>query len=598
MPLRRRILLGYGIALVLLAAVLTLAVSSLIPLGEATDAILHENYRSIAAANDMLDLLRQQEALYPRKQENDAQKKIQDLDADFLSALTRAGENITIVKENTVIADIRMLYSVWRGALLAPTERAQKTTGTADNLRARLISLRRLNRDHMYAASDQASAMARRAIWMTVVPGAIGLGLVLLFSFVLSNRLVHPIRAMAEAARMIGAGNLNVRLPEDRHDELGTFAQEFNRMTVDLQRFRDLNIEEVIAARNKSEALLSSIDDGIVLIDRDLRVTEINPAALRLLHRSSGTALGKPTLQLFLPVAEVVDAVQAAFDQGSTPPRVEDQRIFEVPGAKEKQFCQYSVELIRRSEKQPGGAVLVLHDVTRLKEVDRLKSEFVMAASHELRTPLTSIGMSIELLSESIDEKISARDRSLLETAREETTRLRTLVEDLLNLSKIETGRVEMLFEPVRMYPLFERIIAIFAPQCAEKGVQLLCDELPDLLPVHADASKIAWVLTNLVSNALRYVPSGGKIQLIARAFGGAVHVSVKDDGPGIPQEYQSTIFERFRQVPGRLSVGGSGLGLAISKEIVKAHGGTIWVDSASGAGSTFTFTLPTTSKE
>ncbi|MFZ1730665.1 MAG: ATP-binding protein [Bacteroidota bacterium] len=595
MSLRKRILLGYGIALVLLASVLTIAVFSMIPLGAATDAILHENYRSIAAANDMLDFLREEEALLPRMQEQDGQQHIRDIDAAFLSALTLAAENITIVSENALIADIRTLYSEWRGALLTSAEHLQAKSGTPDSLREKLHSLRQLNRDHMYAASDQASAIARRAIWMTVMPGAVGLGIVLLFSIVLSNRLVNPIRAMAEAARMIGTGNLNVRLPEDRHDELGTFAQEFNRMAVDLQQFRDMNIDKVIAARNKSEALLSSIDDGIVVIDRDLRVTEINPAALRLLHRSSGSAAGEPALHLFLPVPEVHNAVQSTFEQGSMPPKSDDQRIFEVPGVTQKHYCQYSVELIKGSEKQPGGAVLVLHDVTRLKEVDRLKTEFVMAASHELRTPLTSIGMSIELLSESLENGISARDRLMLDTAREEVGRLRALVEDLLNLSKIESGRVEMFLEAVKLAPLFERIIAIFAPQCAEKGVKLLCNELPDLPLVHADASKITWVLTNLVSNALRYVPSGGEIRMGARAFGGAVHVSVKDDGPGIPQEYQSTIFERFRQVPGRQSTGGSGLGLAISKEIVKAHGGTIWVESASSAGSTFTFTLPTT---
>lgn len=611
MSLRTSILFGYGIAMLLLAAVLAIAVTSLIPLGEATDAILRENYRSIAAANEMLDILRRQEAregrmpseaARPEVDARDVRPKeeadIRALDADFLEALTRASENITISRETGLIADIRTRYSAWRGPLLASAGNRRPEAAGADTLRSVLRTLLRVNHDHMYAMSDQASAMARRAVWMTVVPGAVGLALVLLLSLVLSNRLVHPIRRMAEAARMIGAGHLEARIPEDRRDELGTFAREFNRMAVELQRFRDMNIEEVITARNKSEALLSSIDEGIVLIDRALHVTEVNPAALRLLQRSTGSAQGEPDLTAFLPVEEVHADVQAAFAHGGVTPRPEDRRIFEVPGIKETRYCQYSVELIRRTEKQPGGAVLVLHDVTRLKEVDRLKSEFVMAASHELRTPLTSIGMSIELLSEYLDGEVSERDRALLDTAREEVARLRTLVEDLLNLSKIESGRIEMLFEAVRIPPLFKRIAAIFAPQCAEKNVRLYYEESADLPVVHADASKIAWVLTNLVSNALRYVSPGGSIRLDARAFGQSVHVLVTDDGPGIPREYQSRIFERFTQVPGRESAGGSGLGLAISKEIVKAHGGAIWVESESGAGSTFTFTLPLPSEE
>ena len=255
--------------------------------------------------------------------------------------------------------------------------------------------------------------------------------------------------------------------------------------------------------------------------------------------------------------------------------------------------------MIHYSEHLPGGAVLVLHDVTRLKEVDRLKSEFVMAASHELRTPLTSIGMSIELLSENLQGSVSPRDRALLDTALEEVSRLRALVEDLLNLETIESGRIEMQFGPTRIPEIFDHIAMIFSPQCAQKDVQILFEVPHDLPPAYADASKIAWVLTNLVSNALRYVQSGGTILLSARAYGARgssemLSVSVKDDGPGIPAEYQSSIFERFTQVPGRASTG-SGLGLAISKEVVKAHGGAIWVDSKPGAGSTFTFTLPIT---
>ncbi len=613
MKLRTRILLGYGLAMALLAAVLVTAVAALVPLGDATDAILHENYRSIAAANDMLDVLRQEQAhlMMPADEFNDG--TLRNLDAAFLAAMTRAEDNITISGEDRVIADIRSLYAEWREVLYSPRPANNVAVSrtpdpsadgarldilkAGERLRERLLALRMANRNHMYDASDQASTMARKAIWLVVLPGFAGLALILLFSIVLSNRLVQPIRAMADAARMIGGGQLEVRLSEERRDELGALAREFNRMTIELKRFRDMNIDEVITARGKSEAVLSSIDDGIILIDRDLRVDEVNPAALQLLRRPPTAAHGGPSLQLFLPVPEVVEAVTAAFGGNAVHLSADEQRIFEVPGGGEPRFCQYSVDLIHRSEQQPGGAVLVLRDVTRLKEVDRLKSEFVMAASHELRTPLTSIGMSIELLAENLAEVVSTKDRALIDTAREEIARLSTLVEDLLDLATIESGRIEMQFEPTRLPLLFERISSIFSSQCSEKGVQLLFDAPEDVPEAHADASKIAWVLTNLVSNALRYVPCGGTILVSARAFGlraggGTLHISVKDDGPGIPAEYQSMIFERFRQVPGRIS-SGSGLGLAISKEIVKAHGGTIWVESNSGSGSTFTFTLP-----
>jgi len=169
---------------------------------------------------------------------------------------------------------------------------------------------------------------------------------------------------------------------------------------------------------------------------------------------------------------------------------------------------------------------------------------------------------------------------------------MQALVNDLLDLSKIEAGRIEMEFDRVSIPSLFRRVQGIFKGQLETKRVELDAALSPDLPDIRADATKITWVLTNLVSNALRYVQEGGHIALSAEVIGRHAHVVVRDDGPGIPPEYQARIFEKFVQVEGRES-GGTGLGLAICKEIVRAHGGTIWVESTPGTGSAFTFTVP-----
>ena len=234
--------------------------------------------------------------------------------------------------------------------------------------------------------------------------------------------------------------------------------------------------------------------------------------------------------------------------------------------------------------------------VTRLKELDRLKSEFVMTASHELKTPLQTLSMSIELLREGAADRLDARHKQLLDAAHEELQRLTSLVTDLLELSRIEAGKVEMVFDRVPPRVLAERAAAAFRVQAEEKRLRLTVDVPEDVPEVWADADKTAWVLTNLVSNALRY--ASGIISISARHAGQWVHMSVADDGEGIPPEYQSRIFEKFVQVKGQKSLGGTGLGLAICKEIVRAHKGTIWVVSQTGKGSTFTFTLPITRPE
>ena len=275
----------------------------------------------------------------------------------------------------------------------------------------------------------------------------------------------------------------------------------------------------------------------------------------------------------------------------------EEERITTLIVGGKPRFYLFSVTAIQSAAGELTGIVLLLRDVTRLKEVERLKSEFIMAASHELRNPLTGLAMSIDLLSERTAETLEPRDQELLQAAHEEMQRLKALVEDLLDLSKIEAGRIEMEFESVAPELLFERAAAVFESQLKERSVRLEAAALQELPDVRADPNKITWVLTNLISNSLRYVPEGGHIRVSGKQVGRHVHLSVRDDGPGIPLEYQSKIFQKFVQVEGR-ETAGTGLGLAICKEIVRAHGGTIWVESTPGQGSSFTFTLPVVGQE
>ncbi|MFO7536751.1 MAG: ATP-binding protein, partial [Chloroflexota bacterium] len=224
---------------------------------------------------------------------------------------------------------------------------------------------------------------------------------------------------------------------------------------------------------------------------------------------------------------------------------------------------------------------------------DRLKSEFIMTASHELRTPLTGLAMSVNLLGEQAWERLSSSEQELVTAAQEEAKRLKALVNDLLDLSKIESGRLPLEPEVLDISLLIERAVDLLLSQAREKEIKLTWEGEEPTILVEADPNKIIWVLTNLIANALRYTAEGGYVKVTARRHGAVVYVSVEDNGTGIPWEYQSRIFDKFVQVADGQTPGGTGLGLAISKEIVKAHQGTIWVESTPGEGSTFTFTLP-----
>ncbi|HNQ43034.1 MAG TPA: HAMP domain-containing sensor histidine kinase, partial [Candidatus Cloacimonadota bacterium] len=240
------------------------------------------------------------------------------------------------------------------------------------------------------------------------------------------------------------------------------------------------------------------------------------------------------------------------------------------------------------------GALFLMQDISDMKELDRLKSEFVMIISHELKTPLTSINMSIDLLRESLGKTLQPKDNELLDVAKEDVVRLRMLVSDLLDLSKIEAGKIELQFTQVNILSLMQTVVQNFQTQLNNKQIMIsINNDHPSLPLVYGDEDKLLWVFSNLISNAIKAVKTAGKITLRADQNGDFILVSVKDNGKGIPLNLQKRIFEKFVQLSGDDNSSGTGLGLMICREIIRAHGGTIWVDSELGKGADFCFTVP-----
>jgi NtrC-family two-component system sensor histidine kinase KinB len=607
MTLKRKILIGYGVAFALMGLVVAWAVTNLVSLGKATDAILSENYRSIIAAENMVDALERQDSgilIMFLGSEEKGIAQFRENEAVFLEWLARAKDNITIQGEAELVQSIESDYAIYRRQFSALTDlrATAKTTLHSSyyeetvyplfvKVREVCIGLRNLNEETMYAASVRAGSVAKRAIWSTALVAASAVIIALIFSLFLAERIVRPIRRFMEASRKISSGDYAVRVPVETEDELGRLAGEFNQMAAQLGHYHEMNIEQIITEKNKAEAILSSIEDGLVVFDTSLKVTGINPAARRILGLEFKQYAILQCADI-LPDPNVCDLIHKAVETGVQPNVPDEQRIILIPEGERSRHYLFSVTAIRGRDRNLSGIVLLLRDVTRLKEVEQLKSEFVMAASHELRTPLTSLGMSVDLLLEHVAQELAEKDRDLLRAAHEEVHRMKALVNDLLDLSKIEAGRIELEFESVPVSTVFDHVQEVFKSQMDIKEVTFTSEVTGDMPRVRADANKIAWVLTNLVSNALRYVSKGGQIQLTAHRIGPNVHLSVRDDGPGIPPKYHSKIFEKFVQMKER-DAGGTGLGLAICKEIVRAHGGAIWVESSSGQGSTFTFTIP-----
>jgi len=608
MKLRTKILAGYGLTLLLMGFLIGWAVYNLVSLGQASKAILHENYRSIQAAANMLASLENQDhellASLGGFRKLSAAELI-DNKEEFTRWLTRAQDNITIPGEAELVARIDQDFRQYQLRLLDlqklmradPAESGSfytdSLTPPTDQVRRDIIALRDLNQATMSSASDNAERVALKAVISTLAVGFLAILLGLLFSLTLSARLVRPLHSMVGATQSIASGNYSTRLTADRDDELGKLASEFNVMAEKLEHYNSLNIEKIVSEKGKSDAMLASIRDGIIVLDTGLRITDLNQSARRILGLEGETVIGRPVSGL-IKDEKFHQALLSCFVPETTPARGDGSNVVPIGTSEQTFFFSYTLSPIETGSGDYLGVVILLRDITRLKELERLKSEFVMAASHELKTPLTSIGMSVDLLLERTVQKLDSREQLLLSTAREEVGRLKALVNELLDLSRIETGKIDMDMVNCPLGTLFEKVATVFDAQAREKKVELSVSLPEDIPEVHADPNKITWVLTNLIGNSLRYVEKGGHVILSAERAGNQVQVSVSDDGSGIPIEYQSRVFDKFVRVREGNESGGSGLGLAICKEIVRAHKGTIWVDSMPGKGCTFSFTLPT----
>ncbi len=382
---------------------------------------------------------------------------------------------------------------------------------------------------------------------------AVGLVLLLLFGATLSWTLAwtisKPLSELAERLRSFSLRGPSLRLGEQPLAELQAVASDFNRMAERLEQFEKLNVDRLLYEKSKTEAIIESLEDGIVRGARSNGSPDSQRVEVDLHVR------GRNHTYVLKPVP------------------------------------------LKHGDGQPLGTILILQDITYLRDKDRARANLVATLSHELKTPLTSLALSAELLERS-KSNLDPKQQELVTAINEDVGRMRNLADDLLNLARGESGTIAIRTIALDLAPLVEAVVRTFTLQAEERHIALTTDIDPSGPKVWADPLKLTWVVTNLISNALRYTPAGGKIVVTAKEEAGAVQLRVSDTGPGIPPEIRDHLFERFAQwnVNGA-APGSAGLGLAIVKDIVEAHGGRIFVESTLGTGTCFTVELPVRSE-
>ncbi|MGA8830135.1 MAG: ATP-binding protein [Desulfomonilaceae bacterium] len=597
--IRQKLSLGFGGLLAVIVIIGLESVSLLSELGGSIDVILKENYRSVIACQEMKEALDRMNRgmlfilLGYKSQGTDLLSKNR---VSFQKALDVELQNITIEGEAEKAAHLQELFKQFIQAIESATQQGahndrmreayfsallplfQQIKTTADEIQD--MNQRNMN-DANQLALKKAKA-ARRLMLTLLVFGAL---LAVAFVILIGKWIIQPIAGLTSSALEIKSGNLDLVVPARSKDEIGTLAETFNDMAAALREFRRTRAAQLINIKRVTEQAFKVLPEAVVIVNTEGMIEIASELATQLFNLRPNDKIDDAPHGIVDLYNEAMSTGRAIEPQGSQSP------VQKFIKGKEHYFHLKAVPILD-NYRQPTGVIISLSDVTLEREQNEMKRGVVSTVSHQLKTPLTSIRMSLHLLLEEKVGTLSEKQADLLVAAREESDRLHLILEQLLSISRIESGKTSMDLKMVRPHELVLESVEPFRSAAMDRGLTLevqLPDDLPDVL---ADPLMVSQVFANLLSNALKYTDPGGVVSVSAQIKDDSVMFSVSDTGRGIPPQYLKKILENFFRVPGQTVESGLGLGLSIVQEIVEAHGGTVTVESRESEGSIFTFSL------
>jgi signal transduction histidine kinase len=609
LTLRQRIFLTLLPLVILLAVTGSAGIALLHRLGGRIDVILRENYDSVLYMERLHEALERidssfQFALAGRS--DMARRQYDEQWPVFDRYLKEEQGNITVPGEGELVKKLTAMRDEYRrqgNAFWAADADARHRAyfgedespslyRTFEAIKDTAAKILELNQKNMQEASVDAKRTAASSMaWLT---GALVLAvsLAILLAWRTVRDVLRPIRAVTGAARGIASGDLDQVVPQPSGGELGELAQAFNAMAGRLREYRRSQRSRLLRAQQASQAAIDSFPDPVLVLDAGGSVEMANPAARQLFgilpRHEEDDALGiwHPPEPLRQPLADALVGRRHFLPEGF------DHALLLGTGGQSRTFLP-RILTIRDAHGDLLGAAVLLQDVTRLRLLDEVKSNLLATVSHELKTPLTGVRLAIHLLLEEAAGPLSPKQTELLLDARENSERLLGMVENLLNLARLEQGSRQLDVRPESPRGLLQAAAEAIRPRAQDKGVDVHLEVPPELPAVAVDATRLGTALRNLLENALAYTDRGGRITLSAAADTNNVTLAVADTGTGIPPDHLPHVFEKFFRVPGQSRAGGTGLGLAIVQEVVIAHGGTITCESEPGRGTIFRITLP-----
>jgi len=604
MTLRLKLLLAQAPLAVALVAVGLLAVATTSSLGKHSQEILKDNYRSVLAAQRMKDSIERMQDVAALvligDQGRNAMDQITGPRQVFESELRVQEGNITEPGEAQATQHLRerwMSYQEKFNKLAAGTVDPRRFF--FDELEPDFVAVREaadailaMNQDAMVHKSERARQEAERTNAAMILAAVSAVLIGILTSTTLTTRLLRPLALLTQTVNRIGEGDFDARITLPGRDELTQLAGQVNAMAARLSQYRRSSLGDLLLAQQASQAAIDSLPDPVVVFDVRGDVLNVNRAAETLLGVGLGPAASDPWQAVESAVAAVIEQVRTHVlsGRGSYVPKGFEEAVHISSPEGERDFLPRATP-VYAEQGGIAGATVVLQDVTRLRRVDELRNDLVATVAHEFRTPLTSLRMAIHLCIEQTAGPLTEKQADLLYAARDDCDRLQAMVDDLLDLSRIQAGKIELHAQPLPVTELVQWAVDTYRGAAEERGLRLSARDPVVKRDVLVDPERIRLVFANLVTNAIRHTRDG-EIALHTATANGQVRIAISDTGEGIPPEYQKRIFDKFFRGPGHRSEG-AGLGLSIAKEIVTAHGGEIGVDSQPGHGSTFWFTLP-----
>ena len=573
MKIKSKLLFGIGLLFTMITLLTFLSTFYVNKLSKESKNILLDNYNSIEHCRQMLNALNNghQNELEVRNfqrnlllQQNNiteiGEKELTEmLTSDFAVLKNNAGDSSISKRVQIDITDIMLLNMQ---AIVRKDLKAQHTASTA-------------------------------TLWIGFT-GAICFLIAFILLFNLPGNIANPIKKLTDSIKEIAGENYSQRLHFETQNEFGDLANAFNTMAQKLEEYKTGNLEKLMMEKRRIDTLINNMHDPVMGLDENKKIIFMNNVALKITGLKAENVIGKPVQNVALSNDLIRMLVQDMFSDKALDSKKIPVKIY--ADNKESYFEKeiIPIKIIPTGEKEEKliGNVIILQNITSYKELDFAKTNFIATVSHELKTPISSIKMSLQLLENKTVGLMNEEQQTLLESIKEDANRLLKITAELLNMTQVESGSIQLVAKACDAKEIMQYAINTNKTLADKKNIKLIFTTADNLPAVLTDKDKTAWVLTNLISNALRYSHDNASVQLGINLLNEKIIFSVRDTGQGISTEYIDKIFDRYFRIPGSKKEG-TGLGLSISKEFIEALGGSIHVKSDLASGSSFSVMLP-----